>query len=136
MKTGLYIGRVTMDGKSVVARRTRIAWTGAPDVTPGAYVRVCTLEHHAGPQHSLYLLQPDDVLDLDEIAAVLNVGMSYAAQLLIDRRIPSQPFARCLFSDVMAFKDNMHAERQEALAELVRLTEEYGGYDKEEGRKP
>ena len=69
-------------------------------------------------------------LTIQEAAELLNVPKQHLFKLLVQGEIP---FVLCT-EDVMAYKARRDAEREAALDELTRLTQEYGGYD--ELKKP
>ena len=69
-------------------------------------------------------------LTIQEAAELLNVPKQYLFKLLDQGEIP---YVLCV-DDVMAYKTRRDTEREAALDELTRLTQEYGGYD--ELKKP
>lgn len=75
-------------------------------------------------------------LTTQEAADILNVSRQYVVRLMDEGRLPHHMVGthrRAYLRDVLAFKKRRDAEREQALADLVRLTEEYGAY--EDGRK-
>jgi excisionase family DNA binding protein len=69
-----------------------------------------------------------------QAADLLNVSRQYLSQLLDADRIPYKKTGehRTLrIEDVLAFKKTRDQDRRRGLAELTRLTQEFGGYDKE-----
>ncbi len=75
-----------------------------------------------------------DDLDLTAAARELNVGVDYVEVLVAKGKLASVAVGngrRVRRDDLLAFKVARDAERREGLRELTRLTEEFGGYDRE-----
>lgn len=73
---------------------------------------------------SIYICEADG-------ADLLNVSYEYMAFLIDDGEIPFcgiVPYRLVRHEDVIAYKIERDAWREEGLRELVRLTEEAGGY--------
>lgn len=68
----------------------------------------------------------EDRMDLGEVSAFLNVSPDYIVRLL------NEGVLKLRTEDVEALKAEKARETKKALDELVRLTEEVGGYDVEE----
>lgn len=69
-----------------------------------------------------------------QAADLLNVSRQYLVRLLESKRIPfttTGKHRRLRVEDVLAFNQKRDRERRQGLAELTRLTEEFGGYEKE-----
>jgi excisionase family DNA binding protein len=68
-----------------------------------------------------------------QAADLLNVSHEYLLQLIEQKKIPYGyvgMYRRLKIKDVLDYKAKKDHDSKEALDELVRLTEEYGGYDK------
>jgi excisionase family DNA binding protein len=68
-----------------------------------------------------------------QAADLLNVSRQYFVRLLDEKKIPfvrTGSHRRLRIEDVLAYKAKRDVERDAGLAELARLTEEYGGYEK------
>lgn len=66
-----------------------------------------------------------------QAADILNVSRQYLVRLLDERKIPftkTGKHRRIRMEDVLHFKGKRDAEREAALTELTRLTEDYQGY--------
>lgn len=76
----------------------------------------------------------NDAIELEEAARLLNVSRAYLLGLLDAGELPADGDGntrRVQRDALLAFKATRDAERREGLQELTRLTEEFGGYDKE-----
>jgi len=73
-------------------------------------------------------------LTTQQAADLLNVSRQYLVRLLEGKRIPftkTGKHRRLRVEDVLAFKERRDSERRKGLAELTRLTQEFGGYQSE-----
>ncbi len=73
-------------------------------------------------------------LSVKETADALNVDPEYVDRLLDEGSIPyteKGKHRRMHVKDVVAFKYKWEREREKGLSELVRMTEELGGYEKQ-----
>ncbi len=73
-------------------------------------------------------------LTTQQAADLLNVSRQYLVRLLEGKKIPftkTGKHRRLRIEDVLAFKERRDGERRKGLAELTRLTEEFGGYESE-----
>jgi len=73
-------------------------------------------------------------LTTQQAANLLNVSRQYVVRLVNEDRLPctrTGKHRRLRMEDVLAFKRARDLERRRALTELTRLTEEFGGYDRE-----
>ena len=73
-------------------------------------------------------------LTTQQAADLLNVSRQYLVRLLESQRIPftkTGKHRRLRIEDVLAFNEKRDRERRQSLAELTRLTEEFGGYERE-----
>lgn len=71
-------------------------------------------------------------LTTQQAADLLSVSRQYLVRLLDEGRIPytrTGKHRRLLLDDVLAFKEQRDHERQSALTDLTRLSEDLGGYD-------
>lgn len=71
-------------------------------------------------------------LTTQEAADLLNVSRQYVVRLLEEGQIPfskTGTHRRIRFDDLLAFKNVRDSKRRAALEELVRLSEDAGGYD-------
>ena len=71
-----------------------------------------------------------------QAADLLNVSRQYLVRLLDEQRIPFRRVGshrRVRTTDLLRFKAERDRDRREGLRELTRLTEEFGGYDRELG---
>lgn len=71
-------------------------------------------------------------LTTQQAADLLNVSRQYLVRLVDEGRIPytrTGKHRRLRIEDVLAFKEKRDHERQAALTDLTRLSEELGGYD-------
>jgi excisionase family DNA binding protein len=71
-------------------------------------------------------------LTTQQAADLLNVSRQYLVRLLEAERIPYKKTGkhrRLRIEDVLAFKETRDQDRRQGLAELTRLTEEFGGYE-------
>jgi excisionase family DNA binding protein len=71
-------------------------------------------------------------LTTQQAADLLSVSRQYLVRLLDEGRIPcirTGKHRRLRIDDVLAFKEKRDRERQEALTDLTRLSEDLGGYD-------
>jgi excisionase family DNA binding protein len=71
-------------------------------------------------------------LTTQQAADLLNVSQQYLLRLLETDRIPYKKAGErhmLRAEDVRAFKEMRDQERRRGLAELTRLTQEFGGYD-------
>jgi len=71
-------------------------------------------------------------LTTQEAANLLNVSRPYLIKLLEEGKLPFHyvgSHRRLFFEDVMAYKDESFRRSQEAMAEIVRLSQEMGLYD-------
>lgn len=80
--------------------------------------------------------EPNEVelVGLPEAADLLNVSERYLRRPLADgvlTTVEGQGGPRLGLADVLAYKAARDARRRAGLGELVRLTEEFGGYDAE-----
>ena len=72
------------------------------------------------------------MMTIQQAADILNVSPSYLMRLLDAGMIPCEANGeqrRLKLKDVLAFKRQRDLERDAKLDELVKLTEEFGGYD-------
>jgi excisionase family DNA binding protein len=70
-------------------------------------------------------------LTTQQAADLLNVSRQYLVRLLEADRIPYKKTGkhrRLRIEDVLAFKETRDQDRRRGLAELTRLTQEFGGY--------
>ena len=73
-------------------------------------------------------------LTTQQAANLLNVSRQYVVRLVNEDRLPctrTGKHRRLRMEDVLAFKRARDLERRRALTDLTRLTEEFGGYDRE-----
>jgi excisionase family DNA binding protein len=73
-------------------------------------------------------------LTTQQAADLLNVSRQYVVRLVNEDRLPctrTGKHRRLRMEDVLAFRQARDLERSRALADLTRLTEEFGGYDRE-----
>lgn len=73
-------------------------------------------------------------LTTQQAADLINVSRQYLVRLLDEGRIvytKTGKHRRLLIEDVLAFKAQRDAKRENQLHDLSNLTEEFGGYDKE-----
>lgn len=73
-------------------------------------------------------------LTTQQAADLLNVSRQYVVRLVNEDRLPctrTGKHRRLRLEDVLAFKRVRDLERSRALTDLTRLTEEFGGYDRE-----
>lgn len=73
-------------------------------------------------------------LTTQQAADLINVSRQYLVRLLDEGRIAytkTGKHRRLRIEDVLAFKEQRDGERKKALRDLSRLTEEFGGYEKE-----
>jgi excisionase family DNA binding protein len=71
-------------------------------------------------------------LTTQQAADLLNVSRQYLVRLLEDEKIPytkTGKHRRLRIEDVLAFKEARDQDRRRGLAELTRLTQEFGGYE-------
>jgi len=84
--------------------------------------------------------EPEDMrppLTTQQAADLLNVSQEYMLRLLDEGAVPfikTYGHHRLRREDVLAYKEQRDANREADLTELVRITEQYGGYD--ELKKP
>jgi excisionase family DNA binding protein len=80
-----------------------------------------------------FILYPEaSELTTKQAAKVLGVSRPFLIRLLEGGEIPYRKVGRhrrVLMKDVLAYKETMRVKRREALDELVKLSEELGGYD-------
>lgn len=72
-------------------------------------------------------MKPDDEIGLEEAASLLNVSASHLSTLLDEGAIPSRgagPHRQVLRPDLLAYREEWHAKRHAALAELQALSQE------------
>ncbi len=78
------------------------------------------------------LVPVDKMLTTQQAADLLNVSRQYLVRLLEDQQIPFSKVGthrRLKIEDVLSYKAARDSARRAKLTELVRLTEEAGGYD-------
>ncbi len=80
------------------------------------------------------LVDVENELSPQDAANILNVSRQYVTRLLDEGEIPSiqarkGAHRKILEGDVLAYKAKRDARRDRHLQEMVRLTEEAGGYD-------
>jgi excisionase family DNA binding protein len=69
-----------------------------------------------------------------QAADLLNVSRQYLVRLLDEGRIPFRKTGqhrRLRIEDVLAFKQTRDKDRRAGLRDLSRMTQEFGGYDRE-----
>lgn len=83
------------------------------------------------------ILPADGVLTTGAAAELLNVSRQYLVRLLDEGTIPSfksGKHRRVRAEDLLVYRAARDAKRREALDELARLSQAYGGYDGEAAR--
>ncbi len=81
---------------------------------------------------SIATVLTDREISTQQAANVLNVSEQYLARLLDEESIPytnTGEHRRVHVEDVLAYKYKRDRKREAALAELTRLSQEYGGYE-------
>lgn len=76
----------------------------------------------------------DDRFDLSTAARVLNAGLEHLERLLGEGTLCAEVVGdtrRIQRDELLAFKAKRDAARRAGLRELTRLSEEFGGYDRE-----
>lgn len=84
---------------------------------------------------AISLIPVHQELTTQQSADLLNVSRQYLVRLLDDGQIPytrTGKHRRLRIDDVMAYKQKRDKERNERFDELIRMSEEYGGYDEPE----
>jgi len=75
-----------------------------------------------------------DELTVQQAASVLNVSREFVLQLVGEGRLTGAKKGRCVrlkLREVLSYKRASDARCNRALRELTRLTESFGGYDRE-----
>lgn len=83
-------------------------------------------------QQTFVLYPESSELTTKQAAEVLGVSRPFLVRVLEARAIPFRKVGRhrrVLMKDVLAYKQSMHVKRRAALDELVKTSEEMGGYD-------
>ena len=80
-----------------------------------------------------FMLYPErSELTTKQAAEVLGVSRPFLIRILESGEIPYRKIGRhrrVLMKDVLAYKETMQVKRRAALDEMVKLTEDTGGYD-------
>jgi hypothetical protein len=72
------------------------------------------------------------IISIEEVADILNVSFDYVHKLALNGELPFHGHPDYYRLDVvLAYKEADDIRRKKAMLELVRLTEEYGGYQDE-----
>jgi excisionase family DNA binding protein len=78
------------------------------------------------------------VMTTQQAADLLNVSRQYLVRLLDEGKLPydrTGKHRRLKIEDVLAYKQRRDVERDAQLDELVKLSEEFGGYDDPESKR-
>jgi hypothetical protein len=81
----------------------------------------------------------NDKIDLRAVADILNVPIEYVDRLFIEGKIHCTGSGDQRLFDaghVLKFKEQRDSERRQGLRELVRMTQEFGGYGDDECPSP
>lgn len=76
----------------------------------------------------------DETMDLGTAARALNIGVDALDRLVAEGMLRAEVTGerrRLRRAEALTFKSKRDAERREGLRELTRLTEKFGGYDRE-----
>lgn len=69
------------------------------------------------------------IIRVEEVASILNVSFDYVHKLALNGELPFHGHPDYYRLDVvLAYREADDIRRKKAMLELVRLTEEYGGY--------
>ncbi len=81
---------------------------------------------------AIFIVPGNKELTTQEAADILNVSRPYLVKLLERGEIPFIKLGthrRIRFSDLMRYKKRRDAERERALGEIARMSQELGMYD-------
>ncbi|MBA3945095.1 MAG: helix-turn-helix domain-containing protein [Herpetosiphonaceae bacterium] len=90
------------------------------------------LVHYLVEGQTVTLVPVDKVLTTQQAAALLNVSRPYLVKLLDQGLIPhtmTGRHRRVRFADVLQYKAQRDARREEGLVQLAQLSQELGLYD-------
>jgi excisionase family DNA binding protein len=88
--------------------------------------------HQLAQGHVVTIVPSEKMLTTNQAAALLNVSRPHLVQLLDRGGIPYEKVGthrRVRYEDLKAYKLRRDMTRQEGLAELTQLSDEYGLYD-------
>jgi len=102
------------------------------EISPEMYDAIVHFAHLLATNKIVLATPIDKDLTTQEAAIYLGVSRPTLVKLLENGEIPFTRVGkhrRVRFTDLKAYRDMKYAERQRALEELTRMSEEMGGYD-------
>jgi len=104
----------------------------AIELPPSVSQAIKRIVHFLARGQAVTLAPVESELTTQQAAELLNVSRPYLIKLLEDGRIPftkTGTHRRVRLSDVLVYKEQRDSERQRGLAELARLSQQFGEDD-------